>query len=203
MSESEVAATLFTQGAKLAKALTSEECKQLLSGEAKLALAPRGHRVIEHTLILDKALKVLQKLGPEASQQIEDGQANLALVPRGHRVIEHTAILDKALKALQKLTPEELQQIEGGQAKLAVLRKGEKITKPFDPAEVAQAVIRFTTEGEIVRYLDADSSLSAPNLKKVATALNLPLPATVKTKQAIQSYIAENVVRDRNRWSLR
>jgi hypothetical protein len=162
MSESEVAATLFTQGARLAKALTDEGCKQLLSGEAKLAL-----------------------------------------VPRGHRVLEYTPTLDKALKILLKLTPDELQQIEDGHAKLAMLRKGEKITKPFDPAEVAETVSRLATEGEIVRYLDADSSLGAPNLKKVASTLNLPLPAAIKTKQAIQSYIAENVVRDRARWSLR
>jgi hypothetical protein len=37
----------------------------------------------------------------------------------------------------------------------------------------------------------------------VATALNLALPTTVKTKQAIQLYIAENVIRDRSRWHLR
>jgi hypothetical protein len=162
MSESDVAATLFTQGAKLAKALTAEECKQVVSGETKMGL-----------------------------------------VPRGHRVLEYTSILAKALKALQRLSPAELQQLDDGQVRLAVLRKGERVTKPFDQAEVAEAVSRFTTEGEIVRYLDADSSLGAPNLKKVATALNLPLPATVKTKPAIQSYIAQNVLRDRTRWSLR
>jgi len=41
-----------------------------------------------------------------------------------------------------------------------------------------------------------------PNLKKVAGAVNLHPQATLKTKQALQSYIAENVVRDRTRWSL-
>src|SRR5215813_6655802 len=131
MSESEVAAALFTQGAKLAKALTVDECKQLLSGEARLAL-----------------------------------------VPRGRRVMEYTTTLDKALRAMQRLTPEDLQQVEDGQARLVVLRKGEKVARPFDPAEVAEAVSRFSTEGEIVRHLDSNSSLGVPNLKKVATALN-------------------------------
>jgi hypothetical protein len=162
MSGSDIAAALFTQGAKLAKGLSEDECKQLLSGEAKIGF-----------------------------------------VPRGHRVLEYTSVLDKALRALQKLSPDELQQIEDGHAKLAVLRPGEKITKPFDPAATAEAVSRLATEGEIVRFLNADSSLGPPNLKKLATALTLPLPPTVKTKQAIQSYIAQNLVQDRNRWSLR
>jgi hypothetical protein len=162
MSESEVAAALLTQGAKVAMALTDEECKQLLSG-----------------------------------------QARLALVPMGHRVLAYTPSLDKALKILQRLTSEELQQIEDGHAKLAVIHKGEKIVKPYEPDEVAAAIIQLATEGEIVRYLDADSSLGLPNLKKVASALNLPVPATLKTKSAVQSYIAESVVRDRTRWSLR
>jgi hypothetical protein len=161
MSESEVAAILFAQGAKVAKALTDEDSKQLLSGEAKLAL-----------------------------------------VPRSHRVLEYTPVLDKAFKLLQKLSAQDLQALEDGLAKLAVVRKNEKVIKTFNPDDVARAIIDFSTEGEVVRYLDADPSLGAPNLKKVAGALNLHLPATVKTKQALQSYIAENVIRDRTRWSL-
>jgi hypothetical protein len=162
MAENEVAAALFAQGAKVAKALTDEEGKQVVSGEAKLAL-----------------------------------------VPRGYRVVEYTPILDKALKLLQRLSPEELEQIENGTAKLAVLRKGEKVVKPFDADDVARAVIELTSEGEIVRFLNADPTLGVPGLKKVASALNLSLPAGVTSKPAIQSYIAENVARDRTRWSLR
>jgi hypothetical protein len=159
---SEVTYAMFAQGAKLAKALTDEESKQLVSGEARLAV-----------------------------------------VPRGHRVIEDTAILNRVLRLLQRLSPEEIQQIEDGVTKLVPLRRGEKVSRSFDPTEVAEAVTRCTTEGEIIRLLNGDSSVSAANLKKVATELNLPVPATVKTKSAIQSYIAENVVRDRARWSLR
>lgn len=162
MSDSELAAALFTQGARLAKGLTDEEGKQLVSGDAKLTLLPAGSRVMEYTPILDRALKMLQRLSPDDLQLLEDGQAKLALLKKGHTIV-----------------------------------------KPFDPAEIAEAVSRLGTEGEIVRYLDADSTLGAPNLRKVATALNMPLPAAVKSKQAIQSYIAENVIRDRSRWSLR
>jgi hypothetical protein len=61
----------------------------------------------------------------------------------------------------------------------------------------------MSTEGEIVRYLDSDPALGAPNLKKVATALTLALPDSVKTKQQLQLYVAENVIRDRSRWHLR
>jgi len=62
---------------------------------------------------------------------------------------------------------------------------------------------RLATDGAIVREVDSDPALAAAKLKKVATALNLGLPATVKSKQAIQLYIAENVVRDRGRWRLK
>ena len=86
--------------------------------------------------------------------------------------------------------------------KVVVLRKGERVVRPFDPAEVAEVVTKLTTEGEIVRYLDSDPALSAVNLKKVATALNLAVPGTIKSKQATQLYIAESVVRDRSRWRL-
>jgi len=161
VSESELAVTLFNQGAKIAKTLTDDGAKELVSGEARLAI-----------------------------------------VPRGHRVLEYTPALDKALKILQRLSPEDLQAIEDGQAKLAVLRKSEKIIKTFEPDDVARVIVEFSTEGEIVRYLDADPSLGVPNLRKVAGALSLNPPATLKTKQSVQSYIAENVVRDRTRWSL-
>jgi hypothetical protein len=86
-----------------------------------------------------------------------------------------------------------LQQLETRQAKVDV-RKGERVIKPFDPAEVAETVTKLATEAEIVRRLDSDP---AANLKKVATALNLALPASVKSQQAIQLHIAENVIRDR------
>jgi hypothetical protein len=135
-------------------------------------------------------------------KQLLGGESRLALVPPGHRVLEFTPTLDRALKVLQQLDPEELQQLETRQAKVVVLRRGEKVVKPFDPAEVAEAVTKLATEGEIVRYLDGDLNLTPPNLKKVATALNLALPPTVKSKQAIQLYIAENVIRDRGRWHL-
>jgi hypothetical protein len=65
MSESDLAVTLFTQGAKIAKTLTDEECKQLISGDARLTLVRNGHRVLEYTPALDKALKILQKLSPD------------------------------------------------------------------------------------------------------------------------------------------
>src|SRR5262249_45166627 len=127
----------------------------------------------------------------------------LSLVPRGHRVIEYTPGVDRTLKSLERLTPDEVALVETRQASVVLLRKGEKIVKPFDPVEVAEQVTRLATEGEIVRYLDADPALGAPTLRKVATALNLPLPASVKSKQQVQLFIAENVVRDRGRWSLR
>jgi hypothetical protein len=152
--------------------------------------------------VLAQALRVVKGMSDQEVKQLLGGESRLALVPPGHRVLEFTPTLDRALKVLQQLDPEELQQLETRQAKVVVLRRGEKVVKPFDPAEVAEAVTKLATEGEIVRYLDGDLNLTPPNLKKVATALNLALPPTVKSKQAIQLYIAENVIRDRGRWHL-
>src|SRR5262249_7332646 len=106
------------------------------------------------------------------------------------------------LKVLGQLRPEELQQLENRQAKVVVLHKGERVVRPFDPAEVAETGTKLATEGGIVRHRDSDPALAVAHLKKVATALNLALPATVKSRQAIQLYIAENVIRDRGRWRL-
>ena len=152
--------------------------------------------------VLAQALKLVKAMSERDVKQLLGGESRLALVPPGHRVMEFTATLDRSLKVLEQLGPEELQQLETRQAKIVVLRKGERVVKPFDPAGVAEAITKLATEGEIVRHLDSDPALAAANLKKVATALNLALPATVKSKQAIQLYIAENVVRDRSRWRL-
>jgi len=152
--------------------------------------------------VLAQALKLVKAMSDRDLKQLLGGESKLALVPPGHRVMEFTPTLDRALKVLEQLGPDELQQLESRQAKVVVLRKGERVVRPFDPAEVAETVTKLATEGEIVRYLDSDAALAAPNLKKVATALNLALPATVKTKQALQLYIAENVIRDRGRWHL-
>lgn len=154
-------------------------------------------------LLLAQVQKLLKSMSDDDVKQLVSGEAKLSLVPRGHRVVEYTPGVDRTLRYLEGLTPGELELIDARQATIKLLRKGEKIVKPFDPIDVAEHVTRLATEGEIVRYLDSDSTLGAPNLKKVATALNLPLPPSVKSKQALQLYIAENVVRDRSRWSLR
>lgn len=152
--------------------------------------------------VLAQAAKLVRAMSDQDAKQLVRGESKLAFVPAGHRVVEFTPTLDRMLKVLQQLEPDDLQQLEARQAKLVVLRKGERVVRPFDAAEVAEAVTRLATEGEIVRYLDSDPALAAPNLRKVATALNLALPSTVKSKPAIQLYIAENVIRDRSRWRL-
>lgn len=152
--------------------------------------------------VLAQALKLVKAMSDRDVKQLLGGESRLAIVPPGHRVVEYTSTVNRTLKALAQLSSEDLQQLETGQAKVVVLRKGERVVKPFDPAEVAETVTRLATEGEIIRYLDSDLGLPAASLKKVATALNLALPAAVKSKQAIQLYIAENVTRDRSRWRL-
>jgi hypothetical protein len=161
-----------------------------------------GESVDVAASVLAQALKLVKAMSDRDAKQLLGGESRLAIVPPGHRVMEFNAALDRAAKVLEQLGPEELQQLENRQAKVVVLRKGERVTRPFDSAEVAERVTKLTTEGEIVRYLDSDPALTAANLKKIATALNLALPATLKSKQAIQLYIAENVTRDRGRWRL-
>jgi hypothetical protein len=152
--------------------------------------------------VLAQALKLVKAMSDRDVKHLLSGESKLAVVPSGHRVMEFTPTLDRALKVLGQLGSDELQQLETREAKIVILRKGERVVRPFDPAEVAEAVTKLATEGEIVRYLDNDPALAVANLKKVATALNLALPTTVKSKQAIQLYIAESVVRDRGRWRL-
>jgi len=67
-------------------------------------------------------------------------------------------------------------------------------------AEVATGVSELQTEDEIVRYLDADSRLTPAKLGLVAVGLRIDVPATVKSKPALQLvHIAQNAVQARSR----
>lgn len=204
MSESaELMATLLGQIAKTARSLSDEEIKRLASGEAKLAIVSPGYQVLEVTPAVAKSLKLIKSLSKDDVEAIESGESKLAVVPAGHRVIEATPAAEAALKLLKQMSPTDLHQVEERTAKLVLLRKGDKIQPAFDPAQVAEQVSVLASEAEIVRLLDEDSRLTAANLKKVAAELTVTVPSNVKSKPALQLHIAQAVIRDRDRWSLR
>lgn len=153
--------------------------------------------------LLGQLAKLIKALPDEEVKRIVSGETKLAILPPGHKVIELTIVVDRLLKAAQQLDANQVRQLEEKGAKLAVLRKGDKILSQLDPVEVAEQVAALKSEAEIVRMLDEDSRLTAANLKRVAAELNVIVPATVKTKPALQLHIAQSVIRDSGRWSWR
>jgi hypothetical protein len=136
-------------------------------------------------------------------KRVASGETKVALVPPGRQVLEYTPALDAALKFLQKLAPGDLHQLEQKLVRLELLRKGDTVQRFLDIAEIASRVSELGTEDEIVRYLDADSRLTAAKLKLVAAELRIDVPAAVKSKPALQFHIAQNAVQARSRWSWR
>jgi hypothetical protein len=80
-----------------------------------------------------------------------------------------------------------------------LVAKGSKVIKPPDRAEVADEVRRFSDLAQVMSFLDADTRPTGPVLKKLAADLNIPLPAAVKAKPAIQLYIAQTITEYRQR----
>jgi hypothetical protein len=73
-----------------------------------------------------------------------------------------------------------------------------------DAADVAEQIttrMPRATEDEIVNAL---GGYTVPELRRIATQIQLPFPRDRKmTPDERRRYIAENIVRDRARWSLR
>lgn len=153
--------------------------------------------------LLAQLAKLVKSISDDQIKLVAAGESKLVLLPPGHRVVEASAALNMALKVTNQMTAEELQQVEDRQARIVLLPKGAKINHPLDPVEVAAQVAKLTSEAEIVRFLDADSRLTPPKLKKVAAEMNVVVPPSVRTKAALQLHIAQNAVRDRGRWSWR
>lgn len=155
------------------------------------------------SVLLTQLSKVVRTLSEHDIKRVASGEIKPVLVAPGQRIVETTLAVTNALRAVSQLTPEQLQQLEDRQGKLTFLPKGAKIDFPLDLVEAVADIAKFTTEEEVVRYLDADSRLNPTNLKKLATEMNVTIPSTVKTKSQLQLHIAERAIRDRGRWSWR
>ena len=153
--------------------------------------------------LLAQLTKLVKNMSDEVMKRVASGEVKLVLVRPGQRVVEYTAAVDQTLKAMQKLSEDELRQLEERQVRVVVLRKGDKVVSPLDPRDVAARVAECKTEDEIVRFLDADTRLTAANLKRVAAELNIEIPPTVKGKPGLQLHIAQRAIQDRGRWSWR
>lgn len=71
----------------------------------------------------------------------------------------------------------------------------------FDPEPIAAEIVALDNEEAIIARLSGITS--AAQLRRVATAINLPVPANLRTAPQIREYIANQIRRDRTRWSLR
>lgn len=71
----------------------------------------------------------------------------------------------------------------------------------FDPEPIAAEIVTLDNEAAIIARLSGITS--AAQMRRVATAINLPVPASLRTAVQIREYIAREVRRDRTRWSLR
>jgi len=71
----------------------------------------------------------------------------------------------------------------------------------FDPSPVAEEIVAPGMTAETIMASLGRYNLA--QLRRVATALNLLVPTDIRSAAALRQYIAENIVRDRTRWSLR
>jgi hypothetical protein len=153
--------------------------------------------------LLAQVTKLVKGMSDDDMKRVASGEAKLVLVQPGTRVVDHSPALDQALKFLQKLNADDLHQLDERLVRLVLLRKGDTVQTHLDPAEIATRVAELQTEDEIVRFLDADSRLTAAKLRLVAAELRIDVPATVKSKSAMQLHIAQQAVQGRTRWSWR
>jgi hypothetical protein len=147
--------------------------------------------------LLAQVSKLIKTLTDNEIRLLATGEVKLALVGPGHRVIEKSPVLERTLKFMDGLSDDDVRMLEERQASLVLLRKGDTVVSALDPREIAAQVAAQRTEAEMIRLLSADSRLTAANLKKVADALKIVVPPTVKAKTALQLYIAERVAADR------
>jgi hypothetical protein len=109
------------------------------------------------------------------------------------------ALLSQLAKLVKGLRDDDVRAILGGETKIALLPRGAKIVMPLVLADVADEVRRLSDQTQMITLLDADKRLTGPLLKQLAQELNISVPATVKTKPAIQLYIAQTMAEYRNR----
>lgn len=147
--------------------------------------------------LLAQVSKLVKTLSDDEIKLLASGEIKLSLVGPRHRVIARSAALDRALKFMEGLTEDDVRRLEDKQASLELLRKGGKVVYALDPRDVAAQVTAQSSEAEMIRLLSADARLTAANLKKVAEALRIAVPPSVRAKTALQLYIAEKVASDR------
>jgi hypothetical protein len=144
--------------------------------------------------LFDKLHKVLRSLSPEDAEALAEGRAQLMVVRPGTRLVEEIPGLDLALRTLRTLSDEDRARLATGGSSLKLVHRGGKVLYPVNAGQVAVEVSRLTTEDAIIKFLDEDDRLKPADLRKVAKELGIALPGTAKTKAAIETYIARNLV---------
>jgi hypothetical protein len=159
--------------------------------------------VVEKRPAVTAALNAVNQLSEAEVRDIEERRAKLVVLSSGQQVVEKRPAVTAALNAVKQLSETEIRDIEERRAKIAFLPKGAKIDYAFDPAAVATQLVRLADVADMVAFLDSDSRLGPPNLKKVAGTLSIVVPPTMKAKADIQLHLAHSIVRDRGRSTIR
>ena len=109
------------------------------------------------------------------------------------------SLLSQLSKVVKGLTDEDVRTILTGETKIVLVPKGSKVIKPLVISEVVDQVRELGSPEQIIGFLDADTRLTASVLRRVADEMNIPLPSAVKTKPAIQLYLAQTFTEYRHR----
>jgi hypothetical protein len=144
--------------------------------------------------LFERLHKVLKGLSPEDAEAVSDGRAQITIVRPGARVLGDVPGLDAALKAIRGLSEQDLVRLARGESTLKVVHKGGKVQYPIDAGQIAEEVSRLTTEEAIIKFLDGDDRLKPTELRKVAKELGIAVPASARTKPAIETHIARNLI---------
>ena len=108
-------------------------------------------------------------------------------------------LLSQLSKLMKGLTDEDVRAILAGETKIMLVPKGSKVIKPLVLSELVNQIRGLGSVEQIVAFIDADRRLTAPVLRQVADEMNIPLPTAVKTKAAIQLYLAQTYTEYRRR----
>jgi hypothetical protein len=108
-------------------------------------------------------------------------------------------LLSQLSKLMKNLTDDDVRAILAGDTKIMLVPRGSKVIKPLVLSEIAEQVRRSGGTEQIIALLDDDKRLNVSVLRKLADELNVPLPSAVKSKPAIQLYLAETISEYRRR----
>lgn len=155
-----VTSALLNQVSKLVRTLSDDEINLVALGEIKLSLVGPGHRVMERSTALDRALKFMEGLTEDDVRRLEDRQASLALLRKGDKVVYALDPRDVAAQLTAQSSEAEMIRLLSADARLtaANLKKvAEALTIVVPPDVRAKTALQLY----IAERVAADRGLRA------------------------------------------